>query len=117
MKIENPYDGMSEFVFENVCERGENEVFSGLKVTASEAILPNSIDYRKEFFREFREKPQTICFKRKNGVFYRVKAGDTLKSIAERFSVNEGAVDCGETEDIFPCKVVYINKTEQGEKD
>lgn len=117
MRIENPYDGMSEFVFENMCRRGEYEVFSGLKVTASEAIFPILKGLEKESFREFREKPQTICFKRKEGVFYRVKAGDTLKSIAEKFSVDEDMVDCGETEDIFPCKVVYINKTGQSEKD
>ena len=49
-------------------------------------------------------------------VAFAVERGYRLIMIAERFSVNEGAVDCGETEDIFPCKVVYINKTEQGEK-
>ena len=114
MKIENPYDGMKEFVYENVCERGENEVFSELQVTACEAILPIWKDFGVGVYSE---KLVMISFKRKDGIFYRVKAGDTLKSIAEKFSVSEDMVDCGETKDIFPCKVVYINKTEQCEKD
>lgn len=102
MRIENPYDGMKEFVYENVCGKNECDVFIELNVTEDELISGEKNNLSKNLL---------LPFRRKDGIKYRVKAGEDLDCVAEKFSIDKSKISCPvESEKLFPCEIVYINK-------